>query len=158
MVIGRLRLSDFGVICRLVNRRWTSAVSHCVNEVTDALVKMAPKFISFLTDTASNQTVVLRRGTLSECDWRNWLQIGATWRIRLNLTTCALNGPLQSKTQTANGLVQPFLHIAHGRKSLYFTMGTPIPQNCPFHCPVSKRRRAIKENRELACVRARRLR
>jgi len=56
-------------------------------------------------------------GTLAlpcECDW-----------------TCAFFGPLESTTQMANRSVQPF-STAHGRKCLYFTMGAPIHQNCPF--------------------------
>jgi len=36
----------------------------------------------------------------------------------------------ESKTQTANRSVQPFC-TAHGRKSLYFTMGAPFPKNSP---------------------------
>jgi len=44
---------------------------------------------------------------------------------------CASFGLLESTTKTANGLVQPFC-TAYGRKCLYFTMGAPIHQNCPF--------------------------
>jgi len=45
--------------------------------------------------------------------------------------TCASFGPLESTTQTANRSVQPFC-TAHGRKSLHFTVGASILQNCPF--------------------------
>jgi len=42
---------------------------------------------------------------------------------------CAFFDQTESTTQTANRSVQPFLH---GRKSLYFTMGAPFPQQFPF--------------------------
>jgi len=45
--------------------------------------------------------------------------------------TCAPFGPLESTTQTANRSVQLFC-TAHSRKSLHFTVGAPILQNCPF--------------------------
>jgi len=54
--------------------------------------------------------------------------IGATWRILLNL---CFFGPPESTTEMANQLFQPFLDSSC-RKSLYFTMGDPFPQNCPF--------------------------
>ena len=45
--------------------------------------------------------------------------------------TCSSIGPPESTTQTANRSVLPFC-TAHGRKSLYFTVGAPFCQNCPF--------------------------
>jgi len=47
--------------------------------------------------------------------------------------TRASFGPPESTTQTANRWVQLFLH-SYGRKSLYFTMGDPFPQNCSLSC------------------------
>jgi len=46
--------------------------------------------------------------------------------------TCASFGPMESTTETANGSVQLFFCTAYGTKCLYFTMGTPIHQKCPF--------------------------
>jgi len=60
-----------------------------------------------------------RKGTLAppgEYDW-----------------TCASFSPLKSTTDTANGSVQSFLHSLWQKVPiLYFTMGAPIHQNCPF--------------------------
>jgi len=55
--------------------------------------------------------------------------IGATYRIRLNLCLPLAHTSPQPKRQ-----INQFSHFctAHGRKSLYFTMGAPFPQNCPF--------------------------
>jgi len=44
--------------------------------------------------------------------------------------TCASFGPPESTTQTANDRFSRFW-TAHGRKSLYFTMGDPFPQIAP---------------------------
>jgi len=43
-------------------------------------------------------------------------------------------GSLESKSQTASRLVQPFFSQLTADKSVYFTMGSTFsPQNCPFH-------------------------
>jgi len=57
-----------------------------------------------------------------------WGHIGATWLIRLNL--CFLRSTV-STIQTANRWVQPFC-IAHGRKTLYFTVGV-LSSKFPTH-------------------------
>jgi len=54
-----------------------------------------------------------------------------TWGIWTSSNTCFL-GPPHSASQMASWWVQPFCK-AHGRKSLYFTMGCPFSrENCPF--------------------------
>ena len=65
--------------------------------------------------------------------WRqcalSWAHIGATSRIWLNLCFLGPNQVHNPKRQ-----IDQFSRFctAHGRKSLYFTMGAPFPQNCPF--------------------------
>jgi len=58
------------------------------------------------------------------CQWAlPWGHIGATWRLRLNLCF------LWPKRQ-----IYRFSRFctAHRRKSLYFTIGAPLLQNCSF--------------------------
>jgi len=54
--------------------------------------------------------------------------IGATWRIRLNL--CFLWPTLFHLTQTANWSVQPFLHSARQKVSILYN-GRPFPPKLP---------------------------
>jgi len=61
--------------------------------------------------------VSFHKGTLAPPGEYNW--------------TCASFGPLESTTETANGSVHRFC-TDYRRKCLYFTMGAPINQNCPF--------------------------
>jgi len=64
--------------------------------------------------------------------WRQrvlpWRHIGATWRIRL---TGASFGPLESRTETANGSVQPFLHSLQQKVSILYN-GHPYPPELSF--------------------------
>jgi len=65
--------------------------------------------------------------------WRRvlpWGHIVATRQIRLNLCMLRPNG-----VHNLNGesISSPVFCTAHSRKSLYFTMGGHIPQNCPSH-------------------------
>jgi len=54
--------------------------------------------------------------------------ISATRRIRW---TCAFSSTAESTAQTEIDRFSRFC-TAHGRKSLYYTMGDPFTQNCPF--------------------------
>ena len=54
--------------------------------------------------------------------------IGATWRIRLNFVSFS---PLESTIEMQMDRFSRFC-TAYGRKCLYFTMGDPVHQNCPF--------------------------
>jgi len=53
---------------------------------------------------------------------------GTTWRIRLNL---CLFRPTEYTTKWQISRFSCFC-TTHGRESLYFTIGDPFPQNCPF--------------------------
>jgi len=60
-----------------------------------------------------------------------WLEdIGATWGIWLNLSFLWPTPCPQPKRQ-----IDQFSRFctAHGRWSLYFTMGASLPQNCPTY-------------------------
>ena len=72
--------------------------------------------------------------------WPNgWMDEDATWygsrhcvRRRPSSAPSASFGPPESTTQTANRSVQPFC-TAHGRKTLYFTMGALSRKIAPTH-------------------------
>jgi len=108
-------------------------------------MQYAANFFSTLANTISGQSNLTK-------DWKiasppqtdgsivfsRWCQcalpsghIGATWRIWLNFWTHADFGPLESTTQMANWLVQPFLHSSRQKVSILYNR-QPFPQKLPL--------------------------
>ena len=64
--------------------------------------------------------------------WRQCAVPCAHWRHLANTIELVL--PSAHPSPQPKWQINQFSHFctAHGRKSLYFTMGNPFPQNCPF--------------------------